>query len=720
MALLNFPIEFFDDEIRDGFYVPAIMKHNWAAQMEIVKVVDEICKKNNIKYYLFSGTLIGAMRHGGFIPWDDDMDICMLRKDYMRFVKAIMRDKPENYHVRNCHTDPTYRDVFTRLLNEDGIEVSPRFWEMGHGFICNAGIDIFPLDYIPSDSKRREEVSHNLMHFQYIIKKYDENGLDRNLELKLQNIEKEFKIKIKRDDTIPQQMYILSEEVMSTVSRAESKSVHISLDWAQSSMKGIPIECFKEQVLVPFETATFAAPYLYDKLLSEMYHNYMRSVRVCSIHNYPWYQAILDDFRKAIGFSDYPYKSELLPESDRHQVWENTLISELNEHLDVFAKASALAEKSIENGDMENGNILLEKCRILAENAEKIEAKLKSASNNRVIFLTWKAEGWKYIEPYYRKEVEAGNEVLVVPVPFRRLTETRTWTDEYIETEGFPEDVVLTDFSSIDYSEVRISRIYTQNPYDSENGAIALREFFHTVNIREYTDELIYVPWFELDEYGEDDERALYMMKFFVQVPGIVAVDKILIPQSQAWIRPMYIKKLIDWAGEGTKEIWENKIEIVDTNAMMNSVSSVIPDSRSEEQGNTDEVAQSVKTLLYYLGTGQVLADIEGTIQKLERNLHTFEASADKLKVKLFVEDGLKDNIEKYYPQLLKAFDDACKLYADKEWCEYIEATEPLDVNKPEIYELVESSTALYGDAGVLMHMFNRAKKPVMIQNLAV
>lgn len=719
--MLEFPIEFFDDEVRDGFYVPSIMKHNWASQMEIVHVVDEICKKNNIKYFLFSGSLIGAIRHGGFIPWDDDMDICMLRKDYMRFVKAIMRDKPERYYVRNCYTDPEYRDVFTRLMNDSDIAMAPEFYAKGHGFVCSSGIDVFPLDYIPKDPDKREQISRYLMHLSYVNKKYDDEGLTQELERKLIAIEDEFKVKITRDETIPQQLYQLMDEILCKITRAESKGVYIALEWAQSEkMTGIPVECFKETARVPFENTTFNVPYLYDKVLSSQFSSqfssYMKAVRVCKIHNYPWYGGILQDLQNYNGLSDYMFREELLPETNRRDKWENNLKSELNELIQLFNDASVLAEKSFENGDTASGNLLLEKCQTLAENAEAIERKLNNSQRNRVIFFTWKAEYWKYYEPYYREEIEAGSEVLVVPMPYVRLTEERRHTAEYIETEGFPEDVELTRFDEIDYSGVRISRTYIQYPYDDSNGATITRPFFYTESLRKYTDELIYIPWFELDEYGLDDERAMYMMKYFARIPGIVKVDKIYLRHNQSWLKDMYVYDLTQWAGEETRQIWEDKFQVV---AFDFEISDNEVDKAIESQKITDEDKR--KILLYYIGTGQVLADTEAEIRKISSNLTIFDGAGDRIKVKLFIEYGLIDNIKKYVPEKEKDLLTVINEYEGKEWCEVINAEQQLDVNdRTSINAIIESVDAFFGDGGVLMHFAERAKKPVMMQNISV
>lgn len=76
--------------------------------LEILKVVDGICRRNNIEYWLSSGTLLGAVRHGGFIPWDDDIDIEILYKDRKRFIEACERELPGNLCVQYHKTEPDY------------------------------------------------------------------------------------------------------------------------------------------------------------------------------------------------------------------------------------------------------------------------------------------------------------------------------------------------------------------------------------------------------------------------------------------------------------------------------------------------------------------------------------------------------------------------------------------------------------------------------------
>lgn len=151
---MQFPDSFFEDEVRNGFYVPALMKRSWAAQMEVLSDIAEVCSRHQIRWFAACGTLLGAVRHGGFIPWDDDLDIWMLREDYNRFNAIAEKELPKGYRI------PRDREgclrLFTIVWYGNGICLDEEHLKKLHGFPFAAGIDIFPLDYLPPDFENRE------------------------------------------------------------------------------------------------------------------------------------------------------------------------------------------------------------------------------------------------------------------------------------------------------------------------------------------------------------------------------------------------------------------------------------------------------------------------------------------------------------------------------------------------------------------------------------
>jgi len=122
-----------------------------ALELKIALEIKRICEKNGLRYFLTAGTLLGAVRHGGFIPWDDDMDIGMPREDYDEFERACARDLGEAFLLQTWNTDPDYPFPAGKVRLK-GTRAPEKFAEGNHG--GGAGrdgiyVDIFPFDAVP-------------------------------------------------------------------------------------------------------------------------------------------------------------------------------------------------------------------------------------------------------------------------------------------------------------------------------------------------------------------------------------------------------------------------------------------------------------------------------------------------------------------------------------------------------------------------------------------
>ena len=153
---MNFEANYFEEENRLGFTIPAFMKHAWAAQLKVLDRIDEICSNNNIPYYANRGTLLGTVRHHGYIPWDDDLDICMLRADLNRFAEVI-----ESYNdimMISIFNTPSHGPNANRVVTRTAFTMDRDALKDSCGFPFSAGVDIFVLDYVPRDKALEDEM----------------------------------------------------------------------------------------------------------------------------------------------------------------------------------------------------------------------------------------------------------------------------------------------------------------------------------------------------------------------------------------------------------------------------------------------------------------------------------------------------------------------------------------------------------------------------------
>lgn len=132
-------------------------------ELEIFNCFAEVCDKLNLNYFLVCGSALGAARHGGFIPWDDDFDVGMCREDYDKFMELAPELLPDGIFLQNYKSDPNYPLVYAKLRNSNttAIESYYKNIDMNQGLY----IDIFPLDGYPNDEKEQ-------LRLESLIRKY--------------------------------------------------------------------------------------------------------------------------------------------------------------------------------------------------------------------------------------------------------------------------------------------------------------------------------------------------------------------------------------------------------------------------------------------------------------------------------------------------------------------------------------------------------------------
>lgn len=138
---------------------------------------DRICKKNNLKYILYAGTLLGSVRHQGFIPWDDDIDVAMLRSDYDKFLEIVSEELSKEYFIQTTTTDKKSIYQFAKIRKNHSVfrERNVQSLDIHHGFY----LDIFPLDKTEPNSLKYK-LHHKVYQFLYRLNYYESSDLCRH------------------------------------------------------------------------------------------------------------------------------------------------------------------------------------------------------------------------------------------------------------------------------------------------------------------------------------------------------------------------------------------------------------------------------------------------------------------------------------------------------------------------------------------------------------
>lgn len=216
--------------------------------LDILIELDQICKKNNLTYWLDAGTLLGAIRHKGFIPWDDDIDVAMPRDDYNKFIKIYKQELSPHLFLQTKESDPEFSQYFAKIRNINTLFIEDS--EKGKDIKYNQGIfiDIFPVNYI--DTK----MNHIYPFLRFLGKFFTENRFYikySNMDIYKYYIKIFNKLHNKKNNFIRK-----GPEITSRLKSIEKKDV-------------FPL------VKVEFENLTFPAPSNYDKYLKEIYGDYM-------------------------------------------------------------------------------------------------------------------------------------------------------------------------------------------------------------------------------------------------------------------------------------------------------------------------------------------------------------------------------------------------------------------------------------------------------------
>ncbi len=303
---LVFDPSFFEREERNGFVIEPMMKNAWAANLYVLHVIDRICEENQIPYFADWGTLLGAVRHRGYIPWDDDIDICMLRKDYLRFCEVIEQYKDE-VALLNNYTADDWGAHADKVVNIAAFTVKRSEIKKYYGFPFTAGVDIFLIDYVPREKALEEEQLEVLRTISLLIHLREEMGKQsptskeyaksvKAEKILIEKIQKMTNVVFSQPNPTDQEVLILGEEVSGLYGDEDSDYLSQLQRLGAGLEYYIPKEVYGTSIRLPFENTTIPVPVGYDMLLRKKYgDDYMTPRNVATGHDYPFYNKAISE-----------------------------------------------------------------------------------------------------------------------------------------------------------------------------------------------------------------------------------------------------------------------------------------------------------------------------------------------------------------------------------------------------------------------------------------
>lgn len=758
---LSFKNSYFEDEVREGFFVSTMMKRYWAGQLKVLAEIDRVCRKHSIRWFATYGTLIGAVRHGGYIPWDDDLDICMLRKDYERFFAIAKDELPQKFSAFTVKTEPEYEIMIGRIVNNSNV-IDYGEEHMSNYFGCpyTIGVDVFPLDNLYEDEEKEEDRIRRLNDIVTAVGmiKSGEIYSDEGNKL-ITLIEKDNQVTLHNDAGLKRELLLLSDKIYCENESGNVAQVALMPIWARYRANKFQKNIFDHVVMLPFENTYLPVPGLYNEFLWLAYSDYMIINRGAGIHEYPVYEEQEKILGNIIGHNPFRYTfsyEDFYKATDNRKAHKDT-DTLCNEMAEILYNAACHMQGKIGSGNTSDtmqllegsqsvaislGTILEERvdgsaalvrlleeyCEILYECHEgicdtgfdvlvdsisRIRKELSrclAVRRKRVIFLPCTAKWWYTMLPYYTKLQETGAyEIIVLSLPYYEISVDGTVT--LIEASGvFTKDTVVMPVTEYDFEHGYADEIVMQIPYDETNISIRVPHFFYSSNLVNYTDKLTYLPYLTPECPKSNDIKIIKSFNLLIEQPALLYADNIVLGSEE--MKHIYVARMCELAGYETRDYWEAKIEVSETpRGLVDPVE--YGKRRSKYRKSMPESVKQIsagrKIIMYYVDISYLLQYGADATDKMKRNIACFDEEHENICCMFVSEDRLEqiDDNDEDMKMLKSRYDEIANKISEKE--NYIL------VPYEEAERYIIDVAAYYGSAGELAHKCRLNGKPVMI-----
>lgn len=557
-TMKNTELEFLKDEVRYGFYIPTAVKQAWLAELKVLKEIDRICTENNIKYFADWGTLLGAVRHHGFVPWDDDMDICMTRDNYERFMSVADEELPEDFRIQNYERQENHWFFITRIVSSEHICFKEDYLRKYHNFPYIAGVDIFLIDYLYEDAEEEKARDDEVKEILAVAGKFTDNleMSEKTMLLEFEKFKEKYGVTIPYGNGISERetaiaLYKLAEHEMARVKSSETKKVGQIFPWVLKSGLNAsrPKSWYENPVRLPFEFTTIPVENDYIASVTNRYGNYKEIHKVWGGHVYPFFESQKKNLEKVMGEELPSFMFERSMTEYRKNISCDEDLEAANHKKQILfittgGTEDVNFEKTYEHySGMEDADVYaLTVPQLFKDPYGEIITDSAAYVNNASAAYADNAS-----ETYVDAAVEA-----------RSGAENSENKNAAAEAGLTDEDYEMLNFS---FEGFYFDIIFIEDPYDDENPALSVPRQFYSKHLIPYCRKLIFIEPFEIGDFTEEDKNDCLNMKYYVSMPGLVYADEIWVSSENT--KENFARQLTEWAGEDTKEYWKYKIKLI-------------------------------------------------------------------------------------------------------------------------------------------------------------
>ncbi len=354
---------------------------------------------------------------------------------------------------------------------------------------------------------------------------------------------------------------------------------------------------------------------------------------------------------------------------------------------------------------------------IKASNSIRNDIKIRTEA----VFLPYKASMWDSLESVWKAaDADPDCDAYVIPIPYFDKNPDGSFKEEHYEGNQYPNYVPITRYDAFDFGKHMPDVIYIHNGYDDWNLVTSVHPDFYSRNLKNYTEELVYIPYFVLGEIDPDDEQAAEGMKHFCFMPGIINADKVIVQSEN--MKKVYIREYLKAAkkyGLTGKHLDRTYLEKKFLGIGSPKFDKVL-NTKKEDLEIPDEWLKIIKKpdgtwkkiVFYNNSIGALLQHNEKMIAKIKFTFEIFKKNRDEIALLWRPHPLIESTLTSMRPQLWEAYREIRDQYLLEGWGIYD--------NSSDVDRAVVLSDAYYGDMSSVVQLCQKKGMPVMVQDVSV